>query len=118
MLAFIGLVIVVFAVFALLFGFFYKFKSSLPYYRIDRAYCCFLLKHAIAGDLPCVDWYLFIGAHNLTSTELEALRVACADIDEQYSRESVVVQGKACMQFSAQGKLELEGWLQKLTHLH
>ena len=107
MLAFVGLVLIVFSLFALVFYFFYKFRSSMPYYRVDRSYCCFLLQHAITGDLPCTDWYLFIGAVNLTSEELEVLRLACIEIDEDYSKESVMVNGRMCMRFSAGGKREL-----------
>lgn len=115
MLAFVGIVLVAFALFALLFYFFYQFKGSLPYYRIDNTYCRFLLQHAINGDLPCVDWYFFIGALNLVSEELEQLRLACFDIDEQYTKTSIILRGKACMQFSSHGKAELSDLLQKLS---
>jgi hypothetical protein len=107
MLAFVGLVLIIFSLFALVFCFFYKFRSSMPYYRVDQSYCCFLLQHAIAGDLPCTDWYLFIGAVNLTSEDLEMLRLACVEIDEEFSKESVMVNGKFCMNFNQKGEAEL-----------
>lgn len=115
MLTFFAMILVAFGAFASVFFFFYRFKRSLPYYRIDNTYCRFLLKHAIAGDLPCVDWYLFIGALNLLSDELEQLRLACFDIDEQYARESVTRNNKACMRFSKQGECELSELLQNLS---
>jgi hypothetical protein len=115
MFAFVGLVLIVFSLFSLVFYFFYRFRSSMPYYRVDNSYCCFLLQHAIAGDLPCTDWYLFIGAVNLTSEELEVLRLACIEIDEDCSRESVMVNGKACMRFSSEGKQALANLLKGIS---
>lgn len=114
MFAFVGLVLIVFSLFSLVFYFFYKFRSSMPYYRVDHSYCCFLLKHAIVGDLPCADWYLFIGAVNLTSEELEELRLACIEIDEEHTKESVMVNGKACMQFSSEGRQALASLLKAI----
>jgi len=116
MLSFFAMILIAFGAFSSVFFFFYKFKASLPYYRIDKSYCRFLLQHAIKGDLPCVDWYLFIGELNLLSKELEQLRLACFDIDEQYVRESVVQNAKACMRFSRQGESELSALLEKLSH--
>ncbi len=116
MLSFFAMILIAFGAFASVFFFFYRFKASLPYYRVDKTYCRFLLQHAIADDLPCVDWYLFIGALNLVNDELEQLRLACFDIDEQYARESVVRNAKACMRFSKQGKCELSVLLESLSH--
>ena len=86
----------------------------MPYYRVDHSYCSFLLQHAIDGNLPCTDWYLFIGAVNLTSEELEALRLACIEIDEECTKESVMVNGKFCMNFNQKGKAELALLLSQL----
>lgn len=115
MLSFLVMILIAFCVFAFVFFFFYRFKSSMPYYRIDNSYCRFLLQHAIAGDLPCTDWYLFIGSLNLVSEELEQLRLACFDLDEQHARESSIRNNKACMRFSQQGECELSGLLQGLS---
>ena len=111
---FLGVMLVAFLLFCLVFFFFYRFRKSLPYYRVDKTYVRFLLQHAIAGDLPCADWYLFIGAHNLVSEELEQLRLSCCELDEHYAKASLVKEGKACMQFHAKGLAKLKLLMQRL----
>ncbi|TPE50887.1 hypothetical protein FJM67_10020 [Maribrevibacterium harenarium] len=91
-------------------------KRRLPYYQVSQQDCVRILEQALSGELSEYDWQVFIGFTVTYDEDIEALRLTCAQIDEDCTKNARLVQGKLCVCFTKEGMLQLESLLDEWRH--
>jgi hypothetical protein len=116
MLEFIVSLALLFCLLVGLLLFFALKKRRLPYYQVSQQDCVRILEQALSGGLSEYDWQVFVGFSVTYDEDIEALRLTCAQIDEDYTKDARLVQGKLCVRFTKEGMLQLESLLDEWRH--
>ncbi|SBT17168.1 hypothetical protein MGA5115_01270 [Marinomonas gallaica] len=109
-------VLISFVVFITILLFFIKHRQRMPYYQVDQEGCIKVLQEAVSGSLLERDWHIFIGMQVRYDNEIEALRLACLEVDDRHVINTVTKNGKVYMVFSKQGTLVLQDLLDHWQH--